>query len=122
LHGYTVRGLCRKDRAFTVPDGAGLTVVAAKRNAKGRSIPPRAAFPCQVDAGRGGIKAGEFLLPKGASEQQILAIITGDQVLRRFVTIAEGLPSIMVKEKLMANPDLVGAIEARRRARIARHL
>jgi UPF0755 protein len=51
-------------------------------------------------------------LPKGASEQQILAIITGDQVLRRFVTIAEGLPSIMVKEKLMANPDLVGAIEA----------
>jgi UPF0755 protein len=62
-------------------------------------------------------------LPKGASEQQILAIITGDQVLRRFVTIAEGLPSIMVKEKLMANPDLVGAIEAPKEGSdAARHL
>jgi UPF0755 protein len=56
---------------------------------------PRARTPAGHPAG---IKAGEFLLPKGASEKQILQILTGDEALRRFVTVPEGLPSIMVRE------------------------
>ncbi|MEY4081560.1 MAG: chromosome partition protein, partial [Actinomycetota bacterium] len=59
----------------------------------------------------GSIKAGEFMLPKGASSSRILSIIQGDEVLRRFVTIPEGMPSIMVYERLMANSQLTGSID-----------
>ena len=54
------------------------------------------------------IRAGEFLLPKGASASSILRIIQGDDVLRRFVTVPEGMPSIMVMERLKAQPYLTG--------------
>jgi UPF0755 protein len=57
------------------------------------------------------IKAGEFKLPAGASMSRILSVIASDQILRRFVTIPEGTPSILVYEKLMANPDLTGSID-----------
>ncbi len=60
--------------------------------------------------GGGSIKAGEFLLPKGASPSQILTIIRGDAVLRRFVNVPEGMPSIMVYERLKAQPHLTGDI------------
>lgn len=119
LHGWYGAGPLPQDRAFTVPDGAGLTVVAAKLQREGAIYSARALrFHAKLMRAGGGIKAGEFLLPKGASEQQILAIITGDQVLRRFVTIPEGLPSIMVKEKLLANPDLIGTVDAPREGSI----
>ena len=34
-----------------------------------------------------------------------------DEILRRFVTVPEGMPSIMVYDRLMANPSLTGTIE-----------
>ncbi len=52
------------------------------------------------------------MLPKGASpSQDPRASIQGDEVLRRFVTVPEGMPSIMVYEQLMAHPGLTGTIE-----------
>jgi UPF0755 protein len=56
------------------------------------------------------IKAGEFLLPKGASPAKILSILQGEEVIRRFITVPEGMPSIMVYERLMAQPYLTGQI------------
>ena len=41
-----------------------------------------------------------------------MQIITGDEALRRFVTIPEGLPSVMVAERLAAQPLLTGAVTA----------
>jgi len=55
--------------------------------------------------------SSEFKLPAGASMSRILSVIASDQILRRFVTIPEGTPSIVVYEKLMANPDLTGSID-----------
>jgi UPF0755 protein len=49
-------------------------------------------------------------LPKGASPSRILSIIQGDEILRRFVTVPEGMPSIMVYERLMAHSGLTGSI------------
>ena len=40
----------------------------------------------------------------------ILDTLQHGQVIRRFVTVPEGLPSIMVYEKLMAEPLLTGPI------------
>lgn len=112
LHGWYGKGPLEEARSFVVPDGAGLVVVAAKLQKEGVVYSARALrFHARIMGAGGAIKAGEFKLPAGASEQEILKIISSDEVLRRFVTIPEGLPAIMVKEKLEANHDLAGPVD-----------
>lgn len=111
LGGWYLSGPLARDTAFIVPDGASLTSVAAKLETEG-AIASADSFRLRARLfGVGApIKAGEFMLPMGASQSQILAIIQGNEVLRRFVTIPEGMPSIMVHERLMAHPNLTGEI------------
>ena len=111
LGGWYSAGPLKADKAFTVPDGASLGAVAAKLEEAG-AIKSADSFRqrARLFAGGGSIKAGEFLLPKEASASQILAILQGDEVLRRFVTVPEGMPSIMVYDRLMAQPLLTGRI------------
>jgi UPF0755 protein len=56
------------------------------------------------------IKAGEFVIPAKASNSDILSILTDGKTVQRMVTIPEGMPSIMVYERLMANDQLTGRI------------
>lgn len=112
VSGWYTSGPLAKDTPFIVPDGSSLASVAAKLE-KGGAIRSASFFKLRARVfGVGApIKAGEFMLPKGASPAKILSIIQGDEVLRRFVTVPEGMPSIMVYERLMANPQLTGSIE-----------
>lgn len=57
------------------------------------------------------IKFGEYYIPKGASPAEILEMLQGGETLQRLVTIPEGMPSILVYEKLMAEPNLTGSIQ-----------
>lgn len=112
LGGWYGGGPLARDTAFVVPDGSSLTSVATKLEKEGaiasaRSFRLRARFL----ASSAPVKAGEFMLPRGASPSRILSILQGDAVIRRFVTIPEGMPSIMVHERLMAQPLLTGAAE-----------
>ena len=110
--GWYSSGPLGQDTAFTVPDGSSLSSVAAKLEAESL-ISSASAFKLRarfIGAGTS-IKAGEFLIPKGASMSRVLSVIAGDEVLRRFVTIPEGMPSVMVYDRLMANPWLTGSIE-----------
>ena len=111
LGGWFSAGPLQAEQAFVVPDGASLGTVSAKLEQAG-AIRSADSFRLRARFFGGGapIKAGEFLLPKGASPSQILAILQGDEVLRRFVTVPEGMPSIMVYERLMAQPLLTGSI------------
>ena len=111
LGGWFSAGPLQAEQAFVVPDGASLGTVSAKLEPAG-AIRSADSFRLRARFFGGGapIKAGEFLLPKGASPSQILAILQGDEVLRRFVTVPEGMPSIMVYERLMAQPLLTGSI------------
>ena len=111
LGGWYSSGPLKADKPFIVPDGASLGTVAAKLEAAG-AIKSADSFRLRARIFGGGapIKAGEFLLPKGGSPSSILAILQGDEVLRRFVTVPEGLPSIMVYERLTAQPMLTGSI------------
>lgn len=105
-------GPLAKDTAFVVPDGAGLAVVADKLQKEGAIRSARAfLLRARFLGGTGPVRAGEFLLPRGASPARILSILQGDKVIRRFVTVPEGMPSIMVHERLMAQPHLTGQIE-----------
>ena len=110
--GWFSAGPLKQDTAFLVPDGASLSGVASRLEAQG-AISSASSFRIRARIFGAGtpIKAGEFMLPKGASGLRILSIIQGDEVLRRFVTIPEGMPSIMVYERLMANSQLTGSIE-----------
>ncbi|MFA9200918.1 MAG: endolytic transglycosylase MltG [Cypionkella sp.] len=100
-----------KETAFTVPDGATLTSVARKLESEGL-IGSADSFLLRAKILGSGdpVQRGEFALPAGASPATILDTLQHGQVIRRFVTIAEGLPSIMVYEKLMAEPLLTGPI------------
>ena len=112
LGGWYTGGPLAKDSAFIVPDGSSLGSVAGKLESAG-AIASASSFKmrARIFGGGNAIKAGEFLLPRHASPAQILRILQGDEVLRRFVTVPEGMPSIMVYDRLMANPLLTGSVE-----------
>jgi UPF0755 protein len=100
-----------KDTAFVVPSGSSLTSVAHKLEEEGM-IGSADSFLlwAKILGGNDPIKAGEFLLPAGSTPSRILDTFQHGEVIRRFVTIPEGLPSIMVWERLMAEPLLTGSV------------
>ncbi|MEW9856884.1 endolytic transglycosylase MltG [Novosphingobium sp. M1R2S20] len=111
LVGWYGSGPLERDGTFIVPNGASLTAVAERLEEKG-VVASASGFTLRArvfGAGRD-IKAGEFAIPAHASPSQVLAIITSDDVIRRFVTVPEGMPSIMVHERLMAQDHLTGEI------------
>lgn len=57
------------------------------------------------------ILAGEFEIPAKSSGAQILDILQHGKPVQHLVTIPEGMPSILVHERLMAEPDLTGQID-----------
>ena len=111
LGGWFGSGPLEKDTSFIVASGSSLNSVATKLEKQGAIASARGfSLRARVFGGGVPIKAGEFLLPKGASPSKILSIIQSDEVIRRLVTIPEGMPSIMVRERLMAQPYLTGEV------------
>ncbi|MDT9597836.1 endolytic transglycosylase MltG [Sphingosinicella rhizophila] len=64
----------------------------------------------RIFGGDGTIHAGEYEIPARASPADILALLQSGKTLQRFITVPEGLPSIMVHERLMAAPTLAGTV------------
>ena len=56
------------------------------------------------------IQAGEFEIPAYSSGASILDLLQHGRPVQRLVTVTEGMPSIMVAEKLAGNPYLTGAV------------
>jgi UPF0755 protein len=56
------------------------------------------------------VKAGRYSLRKNDAWQNWLAIIQSGKVIREMLTIPEGMPSVLVAERLLANPDLTGPL------------
>ncbi len=56
------------------------------------------------------IKPGEYLIKQGMDAGEILALLQSGKTLQRFVAIPEGMPSILVQERLMATPLLTGQV------------
>ncbi|MET0370996.1 MAG: endolytic transglycosylase MltG [Sphingobium sp.] len=110
-HGWTEAGPARHDITLSVPEGATLTTAALLLKKAG-AVRSADAFLTRAKLLGGGapIKAGEFSIPAGASNADILSILQGGKTVSRLVTIPEGMPSILVHERLMANDQLTGAI------------
>lgn len=100
-----------KDTSFTIPGGASVAAVADKLEAEGL-ITSASGFMLQarIFGSDSPIQAGEFLLTPDMSQGDILAAFQSGDVIRRFVTIPEGMPSILVWERLMAEELLSGEV------------
>ncbi len=111
VYGWSEQGPAKQDVSITVPDGATLSdaAVLLKQAGAVRSADAFLTRAKVFGAGKS-IKAGEFVIPAGASNSDILSILQGGKTLTRLVTIPEGMPSILVHERLMANDQLTGSI------------
>ncbi len=58
------------------------------------------------------IQAGEFLIPRGVGGAAILDLLQHGKPVQRLITVTEGMPSIIIQEKLAANPYLTGPLPA----------
>ena len=111
VYGWTEAGPATRDIEIVVPEGATIADAAVLLKQKGAVRSADAFLTRAKIFGRGkSIKAGEFLIPKGASNSDIFGILQGGKTLTRLVAIPEGMPSILVYERLKANEELTGDI------------
>lgn len=94
-----------------VAEGSSLGSVANQLSAKG--IVPGTAGTYRIMARLLGssdpIQAGEFEIPAGTSGAGVLDILQHGRPVVRLITIPEGMPAILVQEKLAAIKELTGA-------------
>ncbi len=100
-----------RDTVVVIPPGASV--------AKAGEILEKAGAVSSADSFRnharffGGddpIKPGEYEIKKGMGAGEILGLLQSGKTIQRLVMIPEGMPSIMVWERLMAEPRLKGEI------------
>jgi UPF0755 protein len=95
---------------ITVEEGSTLASVARQLDTAG-IIPGNARTfrgMAKIFGSSDPVQAGEFEIPAGSSAATILDILQHGRPVVRLVTIAEGMPSIIVQEKLAAIPELTG--------------
>ena len=111
VYGWNAKGPSQRDVTIIIKPGSSLPL-AAKSLEKGGVIKSADAFVtrAKILGGSTSIKAGEFLIPTGASNADIMSILQGGKAVQRMVTIPEGMPSIQVHERRMANDTLTGEI------------
>ena len=110
--GWTAAGPLEKPVEVAVPPGSSLSKAARVLEEAGAlSSADRFLTLAKFLGSDAAIHAGEYEVPAGASPSDILALLQSGKTLQRFVTIPEGTPSILVQEKLMAEPRLTGPVK-----------
>lgn len=106
---YLGSATIKQETPFVIPAGSSLTAVAGKLEAEGL-ITSADGFllRARLFGSAQPIQAGEFSLTPAMSQGDILTAFQSGDVIRHFVTIPEGMPSIMVHERLMAQDLLTG--------------
>lgn len=100
-----------RNTTVTIAPGTSLAGAAQQLEQAGAiSSADRFRLFARVLGGSEGIKAGEYRLPKGLSQADILKLLQGGKTLQRFVTIPEGYPSVMVRDALMKADGLTGEV------------
>ena len=111
IYGWTAAGPLERETSVVIKPGSSITSVAQKLEKSG-VVKSASAFVnrAKVFGASSTIKAGEFVIPAKASNADILSLLTSGKTVQRMVTIPEGMPSIMVYERIMANDRLSGSI------------
>jgi UPF0755 protein len=102
-------GPSAKPTTVIVPEGA--TVTSTANNLQKLGVISSARW-FRVGAKAFGshdpVQAGEFEVGKGMSAASILELLQHGRPVQRLITVTEGMPSIIVEEKLAANQYLTG--------------
>jgi UPF0755 protein len=95
-----------------IADGSTLSSVAGQLHKEGAIPGTATTFRAMARLFGSGdpIQAGEFQIPKGMSAAAILDLLQHGNPLQRLITVTEGMPSIIVEEKLAANRYLTGPL------------
>lgn len=111
IYGWNASGPLENEQQVIIKSGSSLGMAAKALEEEG-VIKSADAFlnRAKVFGGSEPIKAGEFIIPAGASNSTILNILQGGKTVQRLITIPEGTPSIIVHEKLMAEKLLTGEV------------
>ena len=111
VYGWSAPGPATKDLTVVIEEGSTLTKAAETLQQAG-AIKSGQAFlnRARLLGGGADIKAGEFFVPAKASNEDVMQILQGGDTVSRLVTIPEGMPSVMVREALMAEPLLTGDV------------
>lgn len=101
----------REETSFTIPAGASLGSVAEKLEDEGLISSARGfRLRARLLGSSAPVQAGEFLLTPDMNQGDILAAFQSGDVIRRAITIPEGMPSILVWERVMGEELLTGDI------------
>ncbi|HEX5183892.1 MAG TPA: endolytic transglycosylase MltG [Allosphingosinicella sp.] len=104
-------GPAKQPVSVVIPRGASLPKAAALLKQAGAiSSADCFLFQAKLFGSGRGIKAGEYEFPAHASASHILWMMANGRILQRFVIVPEGLPSILVWERLMKAPALTGDV------------
>jgi UPF0755 protein len=98
----------------TIQEGATIGSVARKLEKEG-AIPGSARtfyVMARLFGSSDPIQAGEFEIPKGMGGAAILDLLQHGKPVQRLITVTEGMPAILVSEKLAASPYLTGPVPA----------
>jgi UPF0755 protein len=94
-----------------IPQGATLSQAATELEKAGAIRSARQfVLLARLFGGGRQIKAGEYRLLAGESQSDILKDLQGGKTLQRKITVAEGVPSILVHEALMKADGLSGQV------------
>jgi UPF0755 protein len=98
--------------SFTVAKGASLTAVAGDLQEAGLiSSPQQFLLLARVLGDDAAVQAGRYAIPQGSSWGDILKILQSGAVERQAITIPEGLPAVLVAERLLAEKALTGPVD-----------
>jgi len=104
-------GPSRTNMSVLIPQGATLSGAATELEKAGAIRSARQfVLLARVFGGGRQIKAGEYRLLAGESQSDILKDLQGGKTLQRKITVAEGVPSILVHEALMKADGLSGQV------------
>ncbi|HEX8527654.1 endolytic transglycosylase MltG [Allosphingosinicella sp.] len=99
-------------RTIVVEQGSSVARVAEQLEAEGMIRGNAATFRmfARIVGSSDPIQAGEFEIPAGAGAAAILSHLQHGRPIQRLVTIPEGMPSVLVHERLMRVPFLAGEV------------
>jgi UPF0755 protein len=108
---WTEAGVTRQPVPVVIPQGASVARAAQVLEEAG-VLEDAGGFRLRARllGGNKPIRAGEYEVPAGASEADVLALLQSGRVLQRFVIVPEGMPSVLVHERLMRAPFLTGEV------------
>ncbi|HEV2818729.1 MAG TPA: endolytic transglycosylase MltG [Allosphingosinicella sp.] len=105
-------GPAAQPKTIIVAQGASLARVAGQLERAGAIRGGAGTFRilARVFGSSDPVQAGEFLIPARLSADGILNLLQHGRPVQRLVTIPEGMPSVLVQERLMRIPFLTGPV------------